>query len=243
MTNSSSTGERRCRQQRRFAGSRQRVRSRPRKASKACLSLKSSDYWYLTDHRSLEFDKKARPNILLFPRRVPRISSYRRMPRLRRLPRVHGTDPHICRCEVHVRIAGGRLAGVGARAAESVSSSGNTTGWGSASSTSTRRGARFPAWKWSAPGACSGGSKHQGQRGDRAHPQSMRDFHARLAAGIARNKSGHHDEDIARILGSALCLEGQDINVPGHLTVGDGTRRGEPYRPGDILSCDFGTLR
>jgi Xaa-Pro aminopeptidase len=206
------------------------------------LVTEKLNYWYLTDHRSLEFDKKARPNVLLIPASGPShliVSTNAQAAAAAACPQAQ------IHTYVDVQFTPALLVDV-------LSSAGCACGRiGLEFGRHDRLGIcieHIDKVRRALPGLemVSAGSLFEEVRSIKSSAEIARIRRAceisMLAwqRGLRGIKVGMRDEDIARILGSALCLEGQDINVPGHLTVGDGTRRSGPYRPGDILWCDFG---
>ncbi|HEY8339307.1 MAG TPA: Xaa-Pro peptidase family protein [Egibacteraceae bacterium] len=59
-------------------------------------------------------------------------------------------------------------------------------------------------------------------------------------AALARFPVGATNDEITRIVGTELAAAGSDPNIAGHVTVGNGVAGIEPYRPGEVIWCDFG---
>lgn len=64
------------------------------------------------------------------------------------------------------------------------------------------------------------------------------------SAALGRCHVGATNAEIGGIVGAELAAAGSDVNIAGHVSVGNGVAGREPYRPGDVVWCDFGgTLR
>jgi Xaa-Pro aminopeptidase len=200
------------------------------------------NYWYFTDHRSLEFDKKARPNVLLIPASGPShliVSSNAEAAAAVACPeaRIH--------TYVDVQFTPALLVDVlhdaGCKEGRIGFEFGQHDRLGICIDHIDEVRRALPGLELVTAGGLfeevrSIKSSEEIERIRKACQISMLAWQR----GLSEIRTGMGDEEITRILGAALCREGQDINVPGHLTVGDGTRRGKPYRLGDILWCDFG---
>ncbi len=60
------------------------------------------------------------------------------------------------------------------------------------------------------------------------------------SGALGRFRVGATNAEIAGIVGAELAAAGSDVNVAGHVSVGDGVAGVVPYRPGDVVWCDFG---
>ena len=60
------------------------------------------------------------------------------------------------------------------------------------------------------------------------------------ASALARCRVGATNPEIAGIVGAELAAAGSDVNIAGHVSVGNGVAGRDPYRPGDVVWCDFG---
>ena len=59
-------------------------------------------------------------------------------------------------------------------------------------------------------------------------------------AALDRFPIGATNAGIATIMGTELARAGSDVNIAGHVTVGNGVAGVDPYQPGDVIWCDFG---
>ncbi len=59
-------------------------------------------------------------------------------------------------------------------------------------------------------------------------------------SALVRCRVGATNPEIAGIVGAELAAAGSDVNVAGHVSVGNGVAGREPYQPGDGVWCDFG---
>jgi Xaa-Pro aminopeptidase len=60
------------------------------------------------------------------------------------------------------------------------------------------------------------------------------------SAALERCGVGATNPEIATIVGAELAVAGSDVNIAGHVSVGNGVAGGSPYQPGDVVWCDFG---
>ncbi len=59
-------------------------------------------------------------------------------------------------------------------------------------------------------------------------------------ATLERCRVGVTNAEIAGILGAQLAAAGSDVNIAGHVSVGNGVAGKSPYQEGDVIWCDFG---
>ncbi len=59
-------------------------------------------------------------------------------------------------------------------------------------------------------------------------------------SALARCRVGTTNAEIAAVVGAELAVAGSDVNIAGHVSVGNGVAGATPYRPGDVVWCDFG---
>lgn len=57
---------------------------------------------------------------------------------------------------------------------------------------------------------------------------------------LGRFRTGATNAELASIVGAELAAAGSDVNVAGHVTVGNGVAGVAGYQPGDVVWCDFG---
>lgn len=60
------------------------------------------------------------------------------------------------------------------------------------------------------------------------------------ASSLGRCRVGMTNQEIAGIVGAELAAAGSDVNVVGHVSVGNGLAGRTPYQPGEVVWCDFG---
>src|SRR5262249_46293712 len=182
------------------------------------LVTEKLNYWYLTDHRSLEFDKKARPNILL----IPASGAAHLIVSTNAQAAAAAACPH---AQIHTYVD---VQFTPALLADVVSGAGCARGRiGLEFGQHDRLGIcieHIDEVRRLLPGLemASAGGLFEEVRSSKSSAEIARIRRAceisMLAwqRGLREMKVGMRDADIACILGSALCLEGQDINVPGH---------------------------
>ncbi len=200
------------------------------------------NYWYFTGHLSREFDKKMRPMLFAMTRGgAAAVVCYRQAERelLRTSPdvAVHSYEDvpfdvevvHTCLRELGLER--GRL--------------------GMELGPNERLGLPYYDLEWlrgRSPGLTleDAGPLVQGLRAVKSsyELQALRRACAMSLqawdAALERFPLGATNAELTTIMAEELARAGSDVNVAGHVTMGNGVAGIEPYRPGDVIWCDFG---